>query len=130
MLVLLTESIMRGNLLIPLFCNEQNDYARVNPNIHDYGSQGIIYSLIAAQNSHFLDDLHLCMACVKTGDLSRRGAARRRPRGPGLNLKMLKSYNPKTKVHFYTKFHIITFSMLNLDALKTVLSTTCRSPYF
>ena len=30
-----------------------------------------------------------------------RGVARRRPRGPGLNLKMVKK-NPKTQIHFYT----------------------------
>ena len=111
MLVLLTESIVGGNVLISLFCNEQRDSVRVNPDVYAYGPQCIIYSLITAQNGHYLDDLHLCMACVKIGDLCRRGTAKRGPRGRGLNLKMLKSSNPKTQIHFYAKFHIV---MLNI----------------
>ena len=43
-----------------------------------------------------------------------RGVARRRPRGPGLNLKMLekKSQNPDP---FYTKFHIAMLNIVTLN---------------
>ena len=44
-----------------------------------------------------------------------RGVARRRPRGPGLNLKMLKSNNRKTQIHFYTKFHIVMLNIVTVS---------------
>ena len=43
--------------------------AVVNSDIYDYGSQHIKYLLITAPNTNYQDDLNLCMACVKTGDL-------------------------------------------------------------
>ena len=42
-----------------------------------------------------------------------RGVARRRPQGPGLNLKMLKN-NPKNADQFYPKFHIVMFNIVTL----------------
>ena len=47
--------------------------------------------------------------------LAVRGVARQRPRGLGLNLKMLKNDNPKTQIHFYTKFHIILLNIVTLS---------------
>ena len=44
-----------------------------------------------------------------------KGVARRRLRGPCLNLKIsFKNNNPKTQIHFCTKFHFVTLNIVNL----------------
>ena len=60
-----------------------------------------------------------------------KGVARRRPRGPGLNLKMQKKKNPKFQIHVYMKYNtvILNICLLYWPPSKALIQNISYSTY-